>query len=67
MAGDSEWVEEVRRWYLAGQPRAAGRDTPESPSSAGTYESDAIGYEAAHPELQSLTWPETSGATVTLR
>ena len=66
MAGDTEWVDEVRRWVLAGQPRAAAQGASESAARSGADETDAIGYEAAHPALQSLTFPDTAG-TFTLR
>jgi len=51
MASESDWVEDVRRWCLAGaQPRAKTAEAAES--------SIEIGYEAAHPALQSRHWPD---------
>ena len=67
MAGDTEWVDEVRRWVLAGQPRAAARDGSESALGNGAEDCEVIGYEAADPALQSLTFADTGGATLTLR
>ena len=67
MAGDTQWVDEVRRWVLAGQPRAAARDDSESAVRNGADECEAIGYEAADPALQRLTPVDTGGATLTLR
>ena len=55
MANDSEWVQDVRRWYFGGHP-------PEGEMAAdGTHSSDemAIGYEAALPGLQGIRWPDT--------
>ena len=52
MANDSNWVADVRRWYLSGQA---------PPSSAALQNDDEaveIGYEAAHPALQSRHWPD---------
>jgi len=51
MANDEQWVEDVKRWYLAGAAHPA--------SEAGSAEDDlAIGYEAAHPALQARHWPD---------
>ena len=60
MGGDSEWVDEVRRWVLAGQPRAAGRHASQSFPQALPDEGDAIGYEAADPAAQHLASPEST-------
>ena len=49
---DADWVEDVKRWYLAGTEPArtaeAARANPRAP----------IGYEAAHPALQARHWPD---------
>ena len=57
MANDADWVEDVRRWCLAGSPAmrakpAAATTEPESTDFA------SLGYEAAHPALQARNWPE---------
>jgi len=56
MASDSDWVEDVRRWYRAstqavGIQPAKGQDGAESDMAA-------LGYEAAHPALQARHWPD---------
>jgi hypothetical protein len=50
---DTQWVDDVRRWYFGGHP-------PEGEAADGSPGSDemAIGYEAAHPALQSCGWPD---------
>ncbi|MGZ5186518.1 MAG: hypothetical protein ACXWCU_07610 [Caldimonas sp.] len=53
MTSDADWVEDVKRWYLAGIQRAAATE----PSAD---EGFAIGYEAAHPALQARHWPDAS-------
>lgn len=57
MANDADWVADVRRWYFSNQvsePAANAPDAAESPD---------MGYEAAHPALQSRHWPDApSGA-----
>ena len=50
---DAEWVEDVKRWYLAGAESARSADTASDES-----ESAFIGYEAAHPALQARNWPD---------
>ncbi len=54
MANDTEWVQEVRRWYFGGHP-------PEGEFADGSdrREELAIGYEAALPDLQCARWPDT--------
>ncbi len=52
MTNDADWVEDVKRWYLAGAPKARSADAAVEPESA------FIGYEAAHPALQARNWPE---------
>jgi len=54
MAGDSEWLDEVRRWVLAGHPRPAGHRALDSLPPRLPDEGDAIGYEAADPAAQHL-------------
>ena len=50
MANDADWVADVRRWYLSSQRAAATAPAEDDPP--------AIGYEAAHPALQSRHWPD---------
>ena len=50
---DADWVEDVKRWYLAGAEPARAADPTSSES-----ESAFIGYEAAHPALQARHWPD---------
>ena len=54
MASDADWVEDVKRWYLAG--RRDHRTTADLDSSAD--EAYSVGYEAAHPALQAKNWPD---------
>jgi len=55
MDKDSDWVADVRRWYLDSQ---AGTAAPTSAASNDTdAELDAVGYEAANPVLQAQHWP----------
>ena len=57
MANDADWVEDVRRWCLAGSP--AVRSKPETaPGEAERTDFSALGYEAAHPALQARNWPD---------
>ncbi|HWH84565.1 MAG TPA: hypothetical protein VNU71_20230 [Burkholderiaceae bacterium] len=60
MANDSDWVADVRRWYFSGQGVAA-------PAVATDGDDDAavLGYEAAHPALQSAHWPDAPQRGVT--
>ena len=55
MASDAEWVEDVKRWYFAGQGAVAR--TP-APSTGEDASGEALGYEAAHPALQARHWPD---------
>ena len=55
MADDSDWVEDVKRWYRAGVQSALLAE-----ASTGDNADSAIGYEAAHPALQARHWPEAS-------
>jgi hypothetical protein len=53
MANDADWVSDVRRWYFAReQAKVAGFVA--RPST----DRDELGYEAAHPALQSRNWPD---------
>jgi len=53
MSSDEDWVADVRRWYFSGQHGA---------SSAAPVRNEGepveLGYEAAHPALQSRHWPD---------
>ncbi len=55
MASESEWLDDVRRWYFGGTP----------PETDGTTEIEAtgtdVGYEAAHPSLLARHWPDAPG------
>ncbi len=54
MANDSEWVEDVRRWYHGSSTLTSyGNDTSES--DLGDH---ALGYQAALPVLQAHHWPD---------
>ncbi len=55
MANDSDWVEDVRRWYYGGSEPTDGALVVRNESTA---EPDVIGYEAAHPALQARHWPD---------
>lgn len=59
MANDADWVADVRRWYFSG--RHAGQN-PESHAEG--REPAELGYEAAHPALQSHHWPDAPRAGV---
>lgn len=50
---DSNWVEDVKRWCQAGAESARSA----APAS-NDGDSAFIGYEAAHPALQALHWPD---------
>jgi hypothetical protein len=49
MANDADWVADVKRWVLAGRQAAPVAED----SGFGV-----LGYEAAHPALQSAHWPD---------
>jgi hypothetical protein len=53
MANDTEWVEDVRRWYYGGTAPAADVEV-----QADAGNDDVLGYEAAHPALQARHWPD---------
>lgn len=57
MANDSDWVADVRRWVLAGQ-----RDRAAPAGAAEAADDLEIGYEAAHPALQSRHWLDAPGS-----
>ena len=57
MASDAHWVEDVRRWYLAGTQAVASAYAQD----AADTESAALGYEAADPALQARNWPDAPG------
>jgi hypothetical protein len=49
-----DWVADVKRWYFSREQAKLAPTPPATPSDA-----EPIGYEAAHPALQSRNWPET--------
>ena len=53
MADNADWVADVRRWYFAG--RSTGANTNHLGDEGEPVE---LGYEAAHPALQSRHWPD---------
>ena len=61
MASETEWLDDVRRWYFGGTPPETdgveldGSNPPE------------IGYEAAHPALVARHWPEAPAESTDLR
>lgn len=57
MANDEEWVQDVKRWYLASATPTV------SPSGDNGDDDVAIGYEAAHPALQARYWPDAPFTT----
>jgi hypothetical protein len=57
MANDEEWVQDVKRWYLA-----SATPTVNAPGDNGD-DDVAIGYEAAHPALQARYWPDAPFTT----
>jgi len=53
MANDTEWVQDIRRWYFGGHP-------PEGEAGSDGHDGRdelAVGYEAANPRLQT-GWPD---------
>lgn len=50
MANDADWLADVKRWYFSTALAA--------PAAPVDDEAEAIGYEAAHPALQSRHWPD---------
>ena len=70
MNNESDWVADVRRWCLAGaQAKAAASACARSTEPNSSFSDlDDVGYEAAHPALQSRHWPDASdGAGTDLR
>jgi hypothetical protein len=59
MTNDADWVADVRRWVNAGAQRPS---TVASPSVVANDDLDVLGYEAAHPALQALNWPDAPGS-----
>ena len=57
MANDADWVADVRRWYLASRQPAVARTADDDCAE--------IGYEAAHPALQSHHWPDAPRSAFT--
>lgn len=59
MANDTDWVEDVKRWYLNGtRPLASiAADSAGDDSASSDYGAE-LGYEAAHPTLQAPHWPD---------
>jgi len=60
MAGDAEWVEDVRRWYFVGQRN--GVPSVDVQHADDAADADVLGYEAADPSLQSRHWPDAPSA-----
>lgn len=58
MGSDADWVADVRRWYFSGQ-QGASNTAPASDEG----EPVELGYEAAHPALQSRHWPDAPHGT----
>ena len=53
MEHESDWVSDVRRWCLT-----ASQAKLPTAALDGETESGELGYEAAHPMLQSRHWPD---------
>ena len=61
MEHESDWVADVRRWCLAGaHAKAAGPAATRAGDPDDETYSGALGYEAAHPALQSRHWPDAT-------
>lgn len=58
MANDADWVADVRRWYFSSKQPAAAAPALDDDMAE-------IGYEAAHPALQSHHWPDAPRAAFT--
>lgn len=58
MANDADWVADVRRWYFSSQRAKSAI------AAADDAELVELGYEAAHPALQSHHWPDAPRAGV---
>lgn len=62
MNNESDWVADVRRWCLAGaQAKLAALTLISGANPGSASDSDDVGYEAAHPALQSRHWPDAAG------
>ncbi len=59
MASDADWVEDVKRWYFAGQRNA---NIVPVISDAALESGETLGYEAADPALQARYWPDAPSA-----
>ena len=66
MDNESDWVADVRRWCLAGaQAKLAASASISGANSSSASDLDDVGYEAAHPALQSRYWPDEADGAVT--
>lgn len=61
MASETEWLDDVRRWYFGGTPPETDRDEAD-PALA-----PDVGYEAAHPSLVARHWPDAPVVPADLR
>ncbi|HZE92525.1 MAG TPA: hypothetical protein VE029_12570 [Rhizobacter sp.] len=57
MASDSDWVQDVRRWYFGGTPPSGDPDSVACKTGVEPGIDGVIGYEAADPSLQARHWP----------
>jgi hypothetical protein len=64
MANEGDWVEDVRRWCLAGRQKDRSLEAPAAQGDGAPLDlaPDDVGYEAAHPVLQSQNWPDAPSA-----
>ena len=62
MASDADWVEDVRRWYLAGRRDSLVTPPPARNREDASGDGVAVGYEAAHPAPQAQNWPDAPTA-----
>ena len=63
MINDTDWVEDVRRWYLKGAASTAASGADPGVTDYGLE----LGYEAAQPALQARHWPDAIAALTTDR
>ena len=63
MASDAEWVEDVRRWYQAGKRSPETGKPAADAAAASADDTEALGYEAAHPALQAQNWPDAPASS----
>ena len=54
MANDTEWVQDVRRWYFGGHP-PEGEQPCEAADGSDEH---AVGYDAALPGLSAPAWSD---------